>query len=742
MFFSRERRISVAQFLVLVFAGFWAYSIAVYAAFSYDDIPLIIENPHLRSVSGLWELVRSGRPVRGLTLWLDYRLWGLDARGFHFTNIILHILCVLSAFYLLKLVFQNQRLAFLSALFFAVHPVNSEAVVNVAHRKELLCFLFMTLSFIAFKKSSLRFFWLCVSFGFYILALLSKQVALALPVLILIEELVFSRLEGKALKRLLAAVSVYLMVPVLGFVFMLSDFKLFSRFQPADFFEHSYFQILATQMSYYSQYLKLAFLPSHLAVDHYVDYVSGFLDLRAGIGVLALLLSLAVLVRLLVLKSPGSFAWGWFLINLLPVMNFIPSNEIIAERYLYVPSLGAAMAMAVLLTKASESAAGYLGSRYFRMVLLGLLNFLASSLLIAGYHYYARETLWARLPRLEISSGLAFLLYSMPAGLLVAAAFVVWNNSREREEAGAGKELFFSLVVMTAAFVFAAFLVSSFSYQKLLFPIPDIAARYRNFEAWLAESAAPSSRLFSTTWPHGTNLTELINYFVYIILANGVLFMAVNRYGRRLALLKSDLAFTWFLAPFLAAAMLYQARFRTAEWGSEVSIWKATVRENPHSFAGWNNLGRAYVGRKKFAQAIDSFIMAHSEQPYRVEPMLNLGNTMLMLDDLDSAERYYRWALNLSPFSFAARLNLGNCLAAKKECSRAIEQYSEALKIRPDSFEANYNLALCFLGLNDRATALQYLQRSLSIAPNHEPSRALLWQLMQGNPEPAANPGQ
>jgi hypothetical protein len=152
----------------------------------------------------------------------------------------------------------------------------------------------MTLSFIAFKKSSLRLRWLCVSFGFYILALLSKQVALALPVLLLIEELVFSRPEGKAFKRLLAAVSVYLMVPVLGFVFMLADFKLFARFPPPDFFDHSYLQILATQMSYYPLYLKLAFLPSHLTIDHYVRYAQGFMDLRAGLGLVAFVLSLAL----------------------------------------------------------------------------------------------------------------------------------------------------------------------------------------------------------------------------------------------------------------------------------------------------------------------------------------------------------------------------------------------------------------------------------------------------------------
>ena len=177
-------------------------------------------------------MLKTGRPVRGISLWLDYRLWGMDARMFHLTNNLLHVFCVLAAFYLLIAIFKKRRLAFMSALIFAVMPVNSEAVISIAHRKETLCFLFMALSFLSFKKWTSGYFRPALSFVFYTLALLSKQVALTLPFLILIESLVLREPEPGLRKKTLILTGVMIAFPLAGFALSLSDFRLFSRFQP------------------------------------------------------------------------------------------------------------------------------------------------------------------------------------------------------------------------------------------------------------------------------------------------------------------------------------------------------------------------------------------------------------------------------------------------------------------------------------------------------------------------------
>lgn len=730
---GREKWIGLGQLAVLAFVGFLAYSGNIFSYFSYDDISLVIENPHLRTWSGFWRLLDTGRPVRGISLWLDYRLWGLNARGFHLTNIVIHILCVLAAFHLVKTVFNNRGTAFISALIFAALPVNSEAVIGITHRKELLCFLFMSLSYICFKKSLSGCFRLGLSLFFYLLALLSKQVALVLPVLFLLEGLALNPPERSKLKRFWVSVAVFFLIPAAAFIFSLSDFKLFSRFQPPDFFEHNYLQIMAAQFCYFPLYLKLAFFPAHLNLNHFVEYPDTFFNARTVFGLLLFLASLGLLVRLSARRSPAAFGWGWFLVNLLPVMNFIPGNTIVAERYLYIPSLGACILIALALEKAGLEISKRMGSQKLRAGLFFAANFIYLELIISIHLDIYRQQLWARLPEIPPDPGAFFVAGAAVAALFLSFALHFWNRRQEHKESGIAREFVFFILVLSAGFLFSSFLISSLVYGRLMFPVPEFEVNYQKYYAALAREAGPDSGLFSRYFPHGTNLIELLNFFFYVNVILGIMLGVLNRWGRRLAKSRSGLFVVLLFLPPLIWLMMAQNQKRASDWGSEVSLWKSTVRENPRSFLGWNNLGRAYVERKKYDLAIDCFIKAHSQAPEQLEPIFNLGNTMLLQGNLDAAEHYYRGAARLNPFSVPARLNLGNCLASKKEYNAAAEQYLEVLKIRPDSFDASYNLAVVFYQMGDRNKAFSYLQRTLRLAPNHGPSRDLLQRLMSGD---------
>jgi tetratricopeptide (TPR) repeat protein len=731
---GREKWTAAGQIALLAFLSFLSHSGNIYSYFNYDDIPLIVENPYLRTWGGVWGLLKTGRPMRGLSFWLDYRIWGLSARGFHFTNLMLGIACVLAAYYLLQLIFHNRRLAFVSALIYAVHPVNSEAIIGIAHRKELLCFLFMVLSFIAFKKSGMAWRWLLASFIFYLPALLSKQVALVLPFLFALEALAVSRPEK--MKRVWIISALFLAVPALGFVFSLSDFKFFGRFQPAEFFQHNYIQIISTQFKYYPKYLELAFFPDHLNIDHYVQYADSLLNPGALLGLLAFLASIIILVKLALARQPWALAWGWLVINLLPVMNFVPSNQIISERYLYIPCFGAAMVIALGFEKMGLAVKPYLGSRAFRIALFSAFNFLFLLIFFSGYLQGYQKLLWRRLPDLNLGSGSVFIIGTIPAAILLSIAIIFWNRRQEQKRPGIWKEYLFFLLVIITGYCLSAFIVSSLAYHKPVFPIPEAAVNYQRYEAALLLQMKHDSIHFTRTYPHGTNLIELINIIGYVVLVFSGVLMALNRIGRRLAAARSELLAAVLFAPILVGVLFGQSGVRSRDWGSEVSLWKSTVRENPQSFTGWNNLGRAYVDRKKFDEAIDCFIMAHSVEPYSLEPILNLGNVMVMFNRIDDAAHYYQWALLINPYSFLARLNLGNCFASQDDYNQAIEQYAVALQIKPDAFEADYGLAYAFYALGDRAKAFLYAQKALAIAPTHQPSKFLIQKLMTKNSEP------
>ena len=393
------------------------------------------------------------------------------------------------------------------------------------------------------------------------------------------------------------------------------------------------------------------------------------------------------------------------------------------------------MMIALGFEKTGRAVKPYAGSRAFLIALFSVFNFLFLLIFFSAYLQGYQKLLWRRLPELNLDSGSVFIMGTIPAAILFTVVIILWDRRQEQKTPRIWKEYPFFLLVIIAGFLLSMLIVSSLAYHKLVFPIPEAAVNYRKFEAALLVQMKHDSVHFTRTYPHGTNLIELINFIGYVVLVFSGLLMALNRIGRRLAAAQSELLAIALFAPILVGVMFGQSVARSKDWGSEVSLWKSTVRENPRSFAGWNNLGRAYVDRKKFDDAIHCFIMAHSVQPYSLEPILNLGNVMAMFNRIDDAAHYYQWALLINPYSFLARLNLGNCFASQDNYNHAIEQYTIALQIKPDAFEADYGLAYAFYTLGDRPKAFLYAQKALAVAPSHQPSRILVQKLMSENPE-------
>ena len=223
---SQNYRYYVAAIVSLV--TFVVYLPSLHHEFvEWDDAQYVVENLHIRSINITfikWAFANfhasNWHPLTWISPAIDYAIWGLNPLGHHLTNVILHaintylvVLLIIGLLNVLKETtikkgleeFLHERTILITGgvtgLLFGLHPLHVESVVWVAERKDLLCALFVLLSIILYtkyvnrinkepaqEKSSLRFFnkQYFIAFVFFILALLSKPMAVTLPFVMLI----------------------------------------------------------------------------------------------------------------------------------------------------------------------------------------------------------------------------------------------------------------------------------------------------------------------------------------------------------------------------------------------------------------------------------------------------------------------------------------------------------------------------------------------------------------------------
>lgn len=123
------------------------------------------------------------RPMLMLSFMLDMHTSGLNPLGYHLTNLVLHIFCVLLVYNFFIILNVNQTLSFLLSLVFCIHPVTLHAVVWVPGRNDLLLCLFLVLSLIGLVKylQVKKMKYLLLHLICFVLTLFTKENAALLP---------------------------------------------------------------------------------------------------------------------------------------------------------------------------------------------------------------------------------------------------------------------------------------------------------------------------------------------------------------------------------------------------------------------------------------------------------------------------------------------------------------------------------------------------------------------------------
>ncbi len=196
------KTILLLVFLTLSALCFIAHSNSLHNPFIWDDLGLIVRNPLIQDwhnslkafSSDLYAGTTAGsnfyRPIQTLSLIWDYYFWQLNPYGYHLTNILLQILVSFLVFLFLRRIIGSVSISFLSAALFSVSPLNTEVVTYVSGRAEMLMGLFLISSLLLFikaedKRHKVKLIYLILSYAAFIMALLSKELSLVFPLVIL-----------------------------------------------------------------------------------------------------------------------------------------------------------------------------------------------------------------------------------------------------------------------------------------------------------------------------------------------------------------------------------------------------------------------------------------------------------------------------------------------------------------------------------------------------------------------------
>jgi len=345
----------------IILALYWP--VTGYEFIVMDDSMYVVDNPDIQkgfSRQGIsWAATTlytaNWHPLTWLSLMADYELYGLNAAGYHISNLFLHILNTLLLFLVLLRMTGETWKCLTVAAFFGVHPLNIESVVWIAERKNLLSTLFWILTLFAYIRYTERpGYWRYLQAVFlFALGLMAKPMLVTLPlVVLLLDYWPLRRLSpviryhgkgfsesvnnGSTPQRLLkekipffllslcSALITFYAAKTGGAVRTLAEFPLSGRI--ANAFIACIF------------YLEKMIWPVDLAI-FYTYRANRPLSLFAS---LLLLSAITVYVSIQRKKHPYLLAgWFWYLITLLPVIGIIQVGfQSMANRYAYIPLVG------------------------------------------------------------------------------------------------------------------------------------------------------------------------------------------------------------------------------------------------------------------------------------------------------------------------------------------------------------------------------------------------------------------
>ncbi len=349
-----NKNINKYLFLLPVLLGLIVYANSITAPFQYDDYDTIMQNKDIRILKDLKSVFMHSlfRPVLFLTFAINYSISGLNPISYHIVNLILHLINIILVFFLIRRISssfinaqQSEAVALLTSLIFAVHPIGTEAITYISSRSSVLATTFFLSSFLLYLVSikystvSKRMTFYAISLILFILGILSKEIILTLPIMFVLWDIFHFNIGFReTLKRIFSTHLPIAILIVIGFIVRIYFFFAYEKI--GGVLPRTIYENLLTQSEVIIKYIRLLILPFGQNLIHNYPTVRSILNFYTILCIFTIIL----IIRFAITNRKSlpiiSFGILWFFITLLPSSSFVPFQEAMTEKHLYLPMIG------------------------------------------------------------------------------------------------------------------------------------------------------------------------------------------------------------------------------------------------------------------------------------------------------------------------------------------------------------------------------------------------------------------
>ena len=566
------------------------------------------------------------RPLPFLVHIVNYKIWGTNPVGHRLSNIFLHIAVAVLLYFLVLEIFKNNIVAFLSGLFFAVHPANTEVVNMVSFVETQLSTLFFLAAFLCYVKSK-NF----LSATFFFLAVFSKETAITLPAVIILYDLIIKK--KIRLKKYLPVFAVAGFYVIVRFFIFRHPTEAMIKYPGDSFITNIFVMLKAVQI-----YLSMIFLPFNLSVEHKIITPLTFFESPVVFGFFAVIIFAVILIYSYKKSKPVFFWLLWIPLTFLPTSNIIPMQNIVAERYLYLPLIGFCVLLALLLTNHSSV----------------ILNEVKNPLVNETLRFTQGDTktkLYNR--RLMVGYGVAGCI------VIFFSVLTIIRNRDWKDD-----------------FTF---------YSKTLKHNPDSAGANLNMSAMYKKGGNYKKAVEFVNKAIALDPDYLDNNF-----ALASIYQDTGEYDKALEIYEKMLAekkYTLHKAPFFNLGLIYKIK---KQYPKAIENFNKAIEFNPLSSVSYAHLAEIYESQDDIDKATEYFKKSASIDPDNHIPLNALGIIYSQKGMQDEALKYLKKALKLKPDSVEVNFNIGYVYFLTYRYGEALRMLEKTLQLNPNYERAEF----------------------------------------------------